>query len=452
MSSTSAPPAPVAAMPVSRVSSRAMLAAIGQRRRDADRAEADVLTLAALYAAQHPVATLDDDVHGEMNSDRLDPTEAAGVAEEAVAALGAVLDVPYGTAGQLLADAVELTHRLPRLWTLVQAGRLSPWKARMVAAATTGVCDAAADQVDRQVAATGARNRIPGPGPLRALVHDALWSHDPDLAEGREQAAFEHRGVWVDHTDATSTGTSRLSAVLDTADALDLDTTIGDLAVELGRLGDPSPLDTRRARALGALAHPQRTLELFGTPHTDATTTCDDAAARPTGGWNRTITHLYAHINLADLALLGDRASGTVERLGPITGTLLRDWLTRSTRITVRPVLHYDDGPSGDKAIRPVDRHDPPQLMREAVILRDRHCVFPGCGIGARGCDLDHIDPYCDPDDGGPPGQTSLTNLAALCRRHHRLKTHTSWTYYRATDASYHWTSPDGSHFTVPPG
>ena len=32
--------------------------------------------------------------------------------------------------------------------------------------------------------------------------------------------------------------------------------------------------------------------------------------------------------------------------------------------------------------------------MRELVILRDRHCVFPWCGRDARTCDLDHLEPY----------------------------------------------------------
>ena len=29
--------------------------------------------------------------------------------------------------------------------------------------------------------------------------------------------------------------------------------------------------------------------------------------------------------------------------------------------------------------------------MRDLVILRDGHCVFPGCTTDARDCDLDHI-------------------------------------------------------------
>ena len=92
--------------------------------------------------------------------------------------------------------------------------------------------------------------------------------------------------------------------------------------------------------------------------------------------------------------------------------------------------------------------------MRELVILRDRTCVFPGCGIDARGCDLDHIEPYRPPgdpaDDPGPPRQTNPANLAPLCRRHHRAKTHRRWRYHRDPQTgAYHWTSPSNATYTV---
>ena len=95
--------------------------------------------------------------------------------------------------------------------------------------------------------------------------------------------------------------------------------------------------------------------------------------------------------------------------------------------VTVRPVLD----PARTDA---VDAHDPPAWMRELVILRDRHCVFPGCTVDARACDLDHVAPYVPLDVGGPPGQTHPQNLACLCRRHHRAKTFAGWRYRRLPD------------------
>ena len=86
--------------------------------------------------------------------------------------------------------------------------------------------------------------------------------------------------------------------------------------------------------------------------------------------------------------------------------------------------------------------------MRELAVLRDGHCVFPGCGVDARACDLDHLAAYLPLDAGGPPGQTSPANLAYLCRRHHRAKTFAGWRYRRLPPEgeqpgpTYEWTSP----------
>ena len=56
-----------------------------------------------------------------------------------------------------------------------------------------------------------------------------------------------------------------------------------------------------------------------------------------------------------------------------------------------------------------------PPAMRRAVILRDRHCRFPGCDRPHTWCDAHHIVHWAA---GGPTG---LPNLVLLCRRHHRM-------------------------------
>lgn len=53
--------------------------------------------------------------------------------------------------------------------------------------------------------------------------------------------------------------------------------------------------------------------------------------------------------------------------------------------------------------------------LRRAVIARDRHCVWQGCGRSARWSDVHHLVSWAD---GGP---TSLDNLCLLCRYHHTL-------------------------------
>ena len=56
---------------------------------------------------------------------------------------------------------------------------------------------------------------------------------------------------------------------------------------------------------------------------------------------------------------------------------------------------------------------EPSAAQRRAVMLRDEHCQYPGCRAPISWCDIHHLDPW------GHGGSTDLTNLTALCRRHH---------------------------------
>jgi len=53
--------------------------------------------------------------------------------------------------------------------------------------------------------------------------------------------------------------------------------------------------------------------------------------------------------------------------------------------------------------------------LRQAIVLRDRGCVFPGCHREPRDCDAHHIKPWT------ADGPTSLANGALVCPTHHRL-------------------------------
>lgn len=86
----------------------------------------------------------------------------------------------------------------------------------------------------------------------------------------------------------------------------------------------------------------------------------------------------------------------------------------------------------------------PPQALKDFLIARDRRCRFPGCRRSAHLSDLDHAKSW---DSGG---ETSPSNLGALCRRHHRLKTHAGWKVESFADGSCTWTSPAGKIFFTP--
>ncbi len=76
--------------------------------------------------------------------------------------------------------------------------------------------------------------------------------------------------------------------------------------------------------------------------------------------------------------------------------------------------------------------------QRRAVAVRDGGCVFPGCDCPINWCDLHHVHHF---EHGG---DTSVENLAPLCRRHHGV-THTNgWVMTATPDQRFVWTTPAG--------
>lgn len=55
------------------------------------------------------------------------------------------------------------------------------------------------------------------------------------------------------------------------------------------------------------------------------------------------------------------------------------------------------------------------QELRQALVIRDRGCVFPGCDRPPGDCEAHHVTPWTK------GGSTSLPNLVLLCPHHHRM-------------------------------
>jgi hypothetical protein len=77
-----------------------------------------------------------------------------------------------------------------------------------------------------------------------------------------------------------------------------------------------------------------------------------------------------------------------------------------------------------------------PGRLRALVEARDQYCRYPICRRPAAQCDIDHTVPY---DHGG---LTCRCNLAGGCRRHHRMKTLTSWRLRQPRPGTLIWTAP----------
>lgn len=91
-------------------------------------------------------------------------------------------------------------------------------------------------------------------------------------------------------------------------------------------------------------------------------------------------------------------------------------------------------------------RYRPSQRLREFIEARDVNCRFPGCYQPAQSCDLDHATAY------GKGGATDPSNLGPLCRRHHRIKTHSRWDIDSVEpDGCAVWLSPTGQRIRHDP-
>ena len=417
-------------------------------------AERRKLRFASHWAALHP-ATVDTGREEWGNGGRLDCAEAIGgggtplVAAFSAEPFAAALGVSTASALNLISAALDLTHRLPRVWALVEALEVPAWKAKLVARRTHGLSVEAAAYVDAELAPILG---IRGAPTIERVVAEAIARfHPEELAEAERvgQAAWD---VQVQHPGVGEwAGTSWLDACADTLDLTKFGDMVADIARRLGEAGDPDTLEQRRAKALGIVADVHAGADLDELV-TGVVATATGIGAGPdagvplrrAGSRGRDL-QLYVHLTAGALTD-ADPALADVQGLGPATVAQIETWLARHTaaggRVKVTPVIDQ----ARDAA---VDRHDPPPWMAEQVRLRDRRCVFPFCRTHARDCDLDHLIPY---DDTGPPGQTHPANLAPLCRRHHRAKTAKRWRYRRADDGSYAWTSPYGARYLVKDG
>ncbi|MVA74722.1 DUF222 domain-containing protein, partial [Auraticoccus sp. F435] len=322
-----------------------------------------------------------------------------------VAELAAALRCSTDAGSALVGQALELRHRLPRLWSLVHRGEVAAWQARRVAARTTTLTVEAARFVDDQVAAVAGRIC---PTQLDRLITAAILRFMPHEAERQRLAAADSRRFDISHDrDGTSSGLAEVTGWLDLPDALDLDAAVTDGARALAEAGCDASLDVRRSMAVGELARHQPALDL--DPSSDGQTAEAAPAPRP-----RVPVTLYLHLPAESLESAD--APGWVGNTGiPVTAGQIRDWCGRpGSRITVRPVVDLNTDQT-------VPGYEVPDRIREHIALRDRTCVFPWCSRPAhphpprtRGTDgepgwstdADHIVPW------STGGTTATDNLA----------------------------------------
>ncbi|RYB89954.1 DUF222 domain-containing protein, partial [Nocardioides oleivorans] len=235
------------------LSASALLASIRSERDTENAAAARQLDLAARWADLHPPESIHLAAAFTIpGSEHEEPIAGEGcplVAEFCVAELGAVLGISSVAAKKLIGHALELRHRLPRLWSQVHAGLVPAWRARLVADTTIHTTPAltqeAAGWVDDQVAAVAGKV---GTAQLDRLVAETIKRFDlasPDRAADPEDGYLhvDPRHVTVHDEDVHYAGTLHVEAELDLADALDLDHALAHDAAAQKALGSTETLD-----------------------------------------------------------------------------------------------------------------------------------------------------------------------------------------------------------------
>ena len=388
------------------------------------------------------------------------PADTPGLvdaAEIAAAEIGVALRISRRSAMDRLGLAVQVLRGLPDTAAAMRSGTLSLAKVRIIADATADLSEEHARQVEARVLPRAGRQT---PAGLGASVARAVLAADPDAARRRRAEAVRERTVrFSPGTDGMASLWARLPAedalccyrelceLADTAApppgtaaAADSDPALATgSAVADDRTADARRADTLVDLIMGAAAaswHPD--VAAAGAHAPGAPPAALRRSAPPRASNDRGQVRLDVTVAWTTLAGLDDEP-GYLGGYGPIDAATARELAADATwrRLLTDPATGtvLDVGST---------RYAPPAAMAALVRARDRTCRWYGCRQPVSRCDLDHTVPY-------PHGPTATSNLAGLCRGHHRLKTHTRWRVEQDHDGVLTWTSPTGEHVSTEP-
>lgn len=391
---------------------------------------------------------------------------------DAPALVADALGLTASGATQRVAAAVDLVTRHGTVVAAMGEGRLDVYRAGIVASELAEADPATCAEVTSRVA--GHLGVEPG-GLLRRRIRRTLASVDADLVREQAVRARAERSL---RRSAHSVGVDEWSAKIPAEDSRPAWSVLDTIARAYVREGRCATLEQARQIALVdsimGRATGQITVNL--TVPVSALTSDDGGVERAdedvvpvTGFGVPGVTHVRVdwlkalvgstspsgHARIAVVAC--QDATGALATLAipgdpeGLTGAQPRHRAqTARQRASLLAPTKGSDGaesswgsPAGAPA-RGEDRYRPPPWLIEFVRARDGRCRFPGCGVSAVFCDVDHVVPW-------PVGSTHPSNLVCLCRRHHRIKQRPRWRSRLLTDGRLEWTDPIGRLRTTLP-
>ena len=398
-------------------------------------------------------------MHGEPRSER-DPMTSPGgegtpaVLEYALPELAMARETHTLTTRALAADTLDLQHRLPRVWAVVEAGECEPWVARKVASLSRALPAATVGVVDRAVAAAIAGH---APATVLEIAAAKVIETDPEAHAMRREAEKHRRYVALSRVDEF--GLRTVIARIHAGDAVWADAILDRIADILAvEHGHDHNRDELRALAFGWLARPAELLKLLldhhhseddpetGQPEQPAWAPdhLPDTAKRLSQLSPRQLAAMRVRaqvfVHLSEDALTTQSGVARVEGIGPMLVASLADLLGHAD-VRITPVIDLH----GKTA---VDRDEHPEMLKDQIWLLTGGDVFPFTPRTAQrdGVDFDHTLAY---EEDGPPGQTGPHNSGPLRRRHHRWKTHGGFRARSAGPGRHLWQTPHGDTYLV---
>jgi hypothetical protein len=337
------------------------------------------------------------------------------------AELAAALRISRALASRYMSDAEVLRERLPKVGDCLATGDINYSMFDVIAQRTALITDEQAlAAVDAQVALRAPRWPSLTRGRLAMRVDAIVLRVDRDAIRRTNK---EVKDRYLNVSKALS-GTAEVYGNVFASTAIALDRRLDELAGTVCA-ADPRTSAQRRADALAAL--------VAGADRMACT--CGDSDCVETRG-RMPGRNLVIHVVAEQASIDGTgSAPGYMAGSDELIPPQVVAELAKSA--TLRPLTF-------PAAAEP--RYTPSAKLADYVRCRDLTCRAPGCDQPATRCDIDHTIPYAD------GGLTHPSNLKALCRKHHLLKTFWGWRDKQLADGTVIWTLPSGQVYVTSPG
>jgi len=355
--------------------------------------------LAAHYQAA-AYATMNEVAHCAKTEDTNRVEEAVEFAADEVRA---ALRLTRRAAETEMDLAWRLRIRLPQVWEALHSGAIDLRRVRTIAYGTDYLPTETAQHVVDAVIGDAPKLTT---GQLAARIRRLCVETDPDDAKTRYDQGVEERRVV---SEANPDGTGNIHGLQLPPDRMTaVSKRINQLARTLKTRGETRTLDQIRADVFLDILEGR------------------DLKAGSNGGT------VDIHVDLATLAGLDDKPA-EMNGYGPVIAEIARQVVADQDHSQ----WNYVVTDNGHPIATGTTRRRPTAAIKRQVHARYPICIFPGCRMPARNCDLDHRKPWAQ------GGKTNIDHLAPACRHDHILRDH-GWQLQRLPNGDHQYTSPLG--------